>query len=243
MFEDVLDYAGARTEPAVEVGAGTGKASVWFARRLDELVCVEPDPRMAEILAERCRPYPGVRVEIARFEDWSPPRRFGLLIAGQAWHWVDRAVRWDRALTALAPGGTLALFWNYFTVRDPGLRARLGRINAAHGLSDLDQHTVAELPPEPDHDPEAWPWFELRDDDRFTAKRCLRYHGARRYTADRYLALLRSFSTFRLAPVERAEPLLEETAAEIARHGGPVELSTVTDLLLARTPDRPGATA
>jgi SAM-dependent methyltransferase len=52
LFGDVLDYAGdART--ALEVGAGTGRATAGFATRGLTVTAIEPDAEMAAILARR----------------------------------------------------------------------------------------------------------------------------------------------------------------------------------------------
>lgn len=47
------------------------------------------------------------------FETWQPPlgQRFDLVFAATAWHWIDPAVRYQRAFDFLRPGGHLA-FWS-----------------------------------------------------------------------------------------------------------------------------------
>ncbi|MDX6331951.1 MAG: hypothetical protein QOI83_4334, partial [Streptomycetaceae bacterium] len=47
MVTEVLAYAALGDRAAVEVGAGTGKATLPFAALGIALVCVEPDARMA----------------------------------------------------------------------------------------------------------------------------------------------------------------------------------------------------
>ncbi|MFI9596489.1 class I SAM-dependent methyltransferase [Nonomuraea sp. NPDC052265] len=119
---DVLAYAGA---PALEVGAGTGKATELFAASGIDIVATEPDPAMAAVLARRSADRPNVTVTVSTFEEYVPERAFGLLYCAQAWHWVDKEVRWQRAAAALAPGGGLALFWNIDWPADDGVSARL----------------------------------------------------------------------------------------------------------------------
>ena len=240
LVDDVLDYAGPGCRNAVEVGAGTGKASVQFAARGLELLCLEPDPRMAATLTGRCRSYPGVRVHVARFEDWSPSLGYDLLVSAQAWHWVDPRMRWDGARAALGRGGTLALFWHYYSVAEPRLRDALRRVNARSGLRELNQMTLADLPPVPDEDPEAEPWIELRADDRFAGQQTRRYHAEHVFTSRRYCQLISSLSAFRLAQRDQREGLLDATGEVIAGHGGQIELTLVTDLLLARNAVGPG---
>ena len=109
----VLPYADLGDRPAVEIGAGTGKTSVLFAAHGIPLVCVEPDPRMAEVLHRTTARYPQVQIQVSRFEQWEPgSRRFGLLFAATSWHWLDPERRWELARAAVKPGGAVALFWN-----------------------------------------------------------------------------------------------------------------------------------
>jgi SAM-dependent methyltransferase len=53
-----------------------------------------------------------VTVVNAGFESWQPPagQTFGLVFAATAWHWIDPAVRYEKAAALLRPGGHLA-FW------------------------------------------------------------------------------------------------------------------------------------
>jgi SAM-dependent methyltransferase len=59
-------------------------------------------------------------VETSTFEDWDDRgRRFDVLVAASAWHWVDPSVGWQRAYDVLHPGGWIALL-GHVVVRRPG---------------------------------------------------------------------------------------------------------------------------
>jgi SAM-dependent methyltransferase len=95
---------------AVDVGIGTGIAAALLRQAGCTVLGVEPDERMAALAREA-----GLEVEVARFEEWDPAgRRFGAVIAAQAWHWVDMAAGAARAADVLVPGGRLTVFWNSF---------------------------------------------------------------------------------------------------------------------------------
>ena len=97
---------------ALEVGAGTGKATGLFAARGLRILGLEPSRGMAAAARVRLAGYENVAIEETGFEEWRPERDFRLLFSAQAWHWVTPEVRYTRAREALAEDGALAVFWN-----------------------------------------------------------------------------------------------------------------------------------
>lgn len=94
----------------VDVGCGTGIAARQFRAAGCRVVGVEPDDRMADLARES-----GLEVEVTTFERWDPAGRvFDMVIAAQAWHWVDPVAGAAKAGQALRRGGRFAAFWNAF---------------------------------------------------------------------------------------------------------------------------------
>src|SRR5689334_15628389 len=80
-------YHGGVPASVADLGAGTGKNTELLLSWGAPVLAVEPDPRMAEILA---RKFPAVEVVNAAFEQWSPPPGGVELIGcATAWHWMD----------------------------------------------------------------------------------------------------------------------------------------------------------
>lgn len=93
----------------LDVGCGTGIVAALLARRGCGVLGVEVDERMAEVARTR-----GIAVEVAPFERWDARgRTFELLVAGQAWHWIDPVAGAQKAAALLRAGGQLGLFWNF----------------------------------------------------------------------------------------------------------------------------------
>ena len=104
---------GLDTPTVLDVGIGTGLAARPYRDAGGQVLGVEVDPRMAAVARKA-----GFAVEVADFEQWDPAGRlFDLVVAGQAWHWIDPVAGAEKAADVLRPGGRLAAFWN---VADPG---------------------------------------------------------------------------------------------------------------------------
>jgi SAM-dependent methyltransferase len=231
LVDEVLAAAG--PGPVLEVGAGTGKATVAFAARGTDLTCIEPDTRMAAVLR---RHVPDVTVLETPFESWRPDREYRLLYSAQAWHWIDLARRSDLAYAALAPGGLIALFWNVALLGDPVLHAALTAVDARY--FPVGEHTAhgwlaGDVPREIRSFSEDWP--DLGLDDRFTDLETRRYRRATQsYSSADYSRYLATTSLYRMLGDGERESALAETAAAIDTLGGTITLILDTDLAMGR---------
>jgi SAM-dependent methyltransferase len=194
LFDDVLSYAATGTSPALEVGAGTGKATVALAQRGVTIDAIEPDEAMARLLAHRVADHCNVAVRVCSFEDFVPQRPYGLLFCAQAWHWTDPAVRWRRAAEALVPGGALALFWNHDCPVDADVATALGAVHRRH-LPGFDLRLHAIDPAELAAD---WPRTDLDTLAEFGDLSGHLYSWERRLATADFVAFLSTQSAYRL---------------------------------------------
>ncbi|MGH3732465.1 MAG: class I SAM-dependent methyltransferase [Acidimicrobiales bacterium] len=234
MVDDVLSYA----DPVgdiIEVGAGTGKATVAFAARGIAMTCLEPDARMAARLAHECAAYPQVTIEVTRLENYSRPLAFDALIAAQSWHWVDPVRRWDLAHDAVRTGGAVALFWNKYIVADDATRSDLADIDKHYHVEyGVNGITIDQNEGEIELE-EGWPAHDLANDSRFEDLVSRRYRRQMEYSAATYVDLLTSTSAYRMLDALTREQLFEEVRIVLERRKGPLSMNIVTDLFLART--------
>jgi SAM-dependent methyltransferase len=97
-----------RRSRVLDVGIGTGISARPFRAAGCQVVGIDADERMAEFSRRD-----GFEVEVARFEEWEPAgRSFDIVVAGQAWHWIDPVAGATKAADVLVAGGRLALLWN-----------------------------------------------------------------------------------------------------------------------------------
>src|SRR5919112_3915229 len=122
LFDDVVALsripAGGRI---LEIGCGTGQATVPFARRGYRILCVELGENMAAVARRNLEGYAQAEVRCGDFEKW-PLREgaFDLAISATAFHWLDPEVAYPKVAGALGDGGALALFWNERVHSDAG---------------------------------------------------------------------------------------------------------------------------
>jgi SAM-dependent methyltransferase len=231
LLDDIVAYAGLHDgDRVLEVGCGTGKATVPFAAREFGVVALEPDPDMAAIARRNCS-HLGVTIENTSFEEWhASPASFEVVMSAQAWHWVQPEIRLIKAHDLLVPSGALALFWNRSEWPDSPLTRAIDEVyervvpalaarTPGRSPQDLGRRAcIDELDASPlfgDLELHAHPWTTS-------------------YDTEGYLELLDTQSDHRLLDPERRARLFEGIAEAIESEGGTLPAPYVADLYVAR---------
>ena len=210
----------------LEIGSGTGKATLPSARRGYSILCVEPGENLARLARDNLREWPDVRWEIAAFQDWQEsPSEFELVISAQAFHWVPRPAGFFKAAKALKKAGFLAIFWNMQSANEGLVFEEIARVYRERAPELDDGKSSEEVIQEREQ--------ELRACDSFDKVEVLHFPWTRRYDTRQYLGLLNTYSDhLRMNEAQRAY-LLEGIAEVVERHGGVVEKPYQAVLYLA----------
>jgi SAM-dependent methyltransferase len=225
LVDDVLGYVDGAPAPALEVGAGTGKATAAFVARALPVTALEPDPAMAAVLRRRVA---GATVVVAPFEEYRPPHRFGLLYSADAWHWTDPTMRWQRAAQALRERGTLALFWHGDRFVDDGVMAAFVEV---HDRWAPELAETERLSPPPGHFTTTWPYTEMISVPQFEDVHVREYPWPLTLSRADYLALQSTRSVYRIMPEEQRAALFDALDRVLPDE---VVLAVTTTLYLAR---------
>jgi SAM-dependent methyltransferase len=238
LIDDVIAFAGLDgAGRALEVGAGTGKATVLFAARGVALHALEPSAAMAAVARGNCEPYEHVTIEQSEFERWSPgAERFQLLFSAQAWHWIAPEVRCTKAREVLQNGGALALFWNRPRWSESPVRAELRAAYARAAPEFGPSSGPGPMHPGTESPPELWgDWErELEAAAGFGAVENHLYDWSSEYSTADYLALLRTHSDHIVLGEERLSGLLDAVGRVLDRHAGRLSLGQATRLTMTR---------
>jgi SAM-dependent methyltransferase len=179
VFELLLRETGAaRGDSVVEIGAGTGIATVPLADRDLDVIAVEPARELAELAAAKLGERG--RVVVGRYEDCILPDRVKVVAAFNSWHWVDPATGLERTSRLLEGGGWLALVWTEVVAwGPPGFDERLADLFGTPWPKRWDD-VAASLQP-------------VVDDCRFDDVRTFHHPFARELDAATYVAVTRTY--------------------------------------------------
>lgn len=201
LVDAVLAYAGRPVATALEIGAGTGKATRVFADHGLQVTASEPD---AAMLAELRSQVPGVNTVRAAFEELPLTTTYDLVYAAAAMHWTRPEGRWERVAALLEPGGVVASFGSPRDLADPELEEAV-RAARAPWLADDD------VPP-PDGTLEdstlQWPSTEMSSSSLFTDVTKVVLEQRTTVSARDYIGLLSTVSAYlELEPADREAAL------------------------------------
>ncbi|MCP2342203.1 SAM-dependent methyltransferase [Actinomadura rupiterrae] len=182
---------------------------------------IEPGVEMAALARRRLAPFGNVSVETSRLEEWDDRcRRFDVLVAASAWHWVDPSTGWRRAHDVVRPGGWMALL-GYVVVRRPGepeVYAETADLHERYCPGNLDW---GHPPLEGDVRATAEGWGPVEDPGGlFGPPIVCWYPMVQWFDGDGFADLLRSTSPYRRLDRDVREPLLDAVAERIRTRMG-----------------------
>jgi SAM-dependent methyltransferase len=210
VFDDLAELAGLEPGSRVlEIGPGTGKATVELARRGFAVTGVELSPELATVAR---RNVPGAEIEVDDFESWEPREAgFDAVTAFSAFHWIAPELRYAKPERLLRPGGALGVVGAphvFLAGEDPFW---------AEVQEDYDAvvpHPDNRPPPAPE-DVEGWA-SEFRASGVFDIVEERRHLYPITYTADSYVAVLGTFSDNLALPSGQRDELFRRIHARIA---------------------------
>ena len=126
----------------LDLGAGTGAATGALASRVDQVIAVEPDPRMRALIA-RHAPTAWVvagRAEAIPLEESSVDS----VVVCSAWHWMDPNLAIPEVARVLRSGGVFGILWNGLDRESPVM----AQMRSFTGEPDTDNERLRSHQPQ-----------------------------------------------------------------------------------------------
>lgn len=235
LFDDIVSYAKLNDQSRIlEVGCGSGQATLPLARRGYAVDCLEPGAQMASIARANLARFPKATVQRADFESFShPPASYDLLLSATAFHWVDPKIRFRKARDLLVDRAALALFWHR-PVQTEASGDFLEAVQRVYQSAAPELSSNRMPPPHPDQ-------AATEYEDLIPASGCFseleirRHYTATPYSARAYVDLLATFSDHQKLEASKRKRLLADIEKLIdEQFSGSVIRETVALLYLAR---------
>lgn len=234
LFEDIVRVSGIPPGGRIlELGCGTGQATLPFAKMGFQILCIELGKKLADVARAKLAPYPRVRIINASFEEYQlEPEAFDLLVAATMFHWLDPATRIRKSADALKPGGYLAIF-STGHVKSPNDGDFFEEVQAVYerespvstkGFNGLSRPEDVRIEVAD----------EIRASGLFEEPYTRKYVWDQTYDAESYTDLLMTYSDHIALPDDERGRLLRGIADLINAYGGQITKGYLTTLCLAR---------
>ncbi len=205
LVDEVFAYAGQPVRTALEIGAGTGKATRVFAGRGIAVTATDPDPAM---LTELRKHVPTTVATVqATFEALPLTPVYDLVFAAASLHWTKPDDRWPRVAAMLKRNGIFASFGGQVRLADSDVEQDVCAARSPFLADD-------EVPPPdgtPADSPMQWPGTELSQSDRFTDVRQSSIERRMTASARDYVGHLSTVSAY----LELPDPVREHVLGRI----------------------------
>ena len=259
LFADAIHYSGqesvindtgklsishsSKVRMALEIGAGTGKATMPFLEAGYNVAAVEMGTNMAEFLQNKYKGYKNFNLITSTFEDASlEDESYDLIFAASAFHWVDAEIGCPKVLRLLKDGGAFVLFRNNVYRQegnslDVAIDAAYEQYYYSHFPRydrpvDLSKMTYDDfLKPEEIHRGFRFNSLEQYGFSDITMKL---YNSSRIYSADEYISLMDTMSDHRAMPEKDRLALYAGIKDAILNHGGWLEVKFIFQLYMGK---------
>jgi SAM-dependent methyltransferase len=232
LYDDLAALLGNPDRPRVlEIGCGTGQATVPMIERGWSVKAVELSPELSRVARANL---PELEVITAPFESWPlPAEKFDLVLSATAFHWIDPEIRVPKSADALRPGGVLAVVSTHHIAG--GSEKFWVDVQSCYRrfTSDADEDG---MPPADEIPKDS---AEIDASGRFGPTHFRRYEWEQTYTTAEYLDLISSYSGHIALTTQARDGLYDCINALIEAAGGSITKRYLTQLTAANCLNQP----
>ncbi|SHO52530.1 class I SAM-dependent methyltransferase [Anaerocolumna xylanovorans] len=231
LYEDIIQFSNLDSKKnALEIGIGTGQATLPFLSTGCKLTAVELGEDMAEFTKEKFAKFHNFDVIHSDFENVNLKNdNYDLIYSATAFHWIPQEVGYSKVLNFLKSGGVMALFWNHPSRTENELDFAMQEVyNKYRSIYNSTVHKFSEEK-----------CLEIAETIRkygFVDVEYKLYHQTRFFDAPQYMSLLNTYSDHRARQEETRILIESELSNAINNFGGKIDIKDTIDLYLARKP-------
>ena len=230
LFVDIFGYSNLCSDSNVlEIGIGTGQATLPFLQQGYKLTAIELGDRLAEYCKQKFSAYKNFNIIKIDFLNADlPEKHFNLIFSATAFHWLQKESGYAKIKTLIKPNGVLALFWNHpfvSNVNDETNRASIA-VYQKHRPNDnppiqFDEFKCSVMINELSH-------YGVIDIQSKI------YRRTRTLNSEEYINLIKTYSDHNALSEQIRLTFEQEMKQAIDKIGGKINIYYTIDLYLAR---------
>lgn len=232
LYKDIFTYKEINSlSKVVEVGIGTGQATLPILKTGCSLTAVEYGDQLSKYSKEKFQDYKNFDVVNAKFEDFKcPEASLDMIYSASAFHWIPEEIGYPKVFNLLKSGGIFARFANH-PYKDKG---RIGMHEALQSIYKV--YMPGSLESKEYSEEQAHHRADIARKYGFIDIEHHLYQRTRTFTSDDYILLLGTYSDHIAIEEERRKQFFSEIKQAIDDLGGLISIYDTIDLQLARKP-------
>ena len=230
LFEDIFDYANLCSGSIVlEIGIGTGQATLPFLQKGCNLTAVELGDRLAKYCKHKFSAFEKFNIIISDFLKADLPENgYDMIFSATAFHWIPKDSGYAKIKTLINPNGVLALFWNHpfvSNVNDETNRA---------SIAVYQKYRPNDKTPIQFDESKCQVIINELAQFGFTDIQSKIYRRTRTLASEEYVNLIRTYSDHNALPEQKRLAFEQEMKQAIDEVGGKINIYDTIDLYLAK---------
>lgn len=232
LYNDIFNFIEINSlSNVLEVGIGTGQATLPILQTDCNLTAIELGDQLAEFSKNKFKEYSKFNVINTDFQDFvCPSNSFELIYSASAFHWIPEDIGYTKVFDMLKSGGVFARFANhpYKDKKRNEIHSEFERIYAKYMPGSLVGEEYGEQ--------NAKKRADIACKYGFIDTSYRLYHRTRSFTAEEYTSLLGTYSDHIAIKEIIRNKFFDEIKDVINNNGGVITLYDTMDLQLARKP-------
>jgi len=236
LYADIKELCGLdSTSRLLEIGAGSGIATVELAKFGGKIVAIEPGSHLAAIARKQTEGMKNVEVLEETFEGFEFSDRFDAILAFTAYHWIDEGIKYRKVLDLLDDAGSLVLVWNSFFLSDSPATIEVNRAYSEYlpdvyhsessvSVVEVNEGVLAKL-----HRREQ----EVIQNSLLYTIALRKYYTAYNYNAETYPKFLNTFPKIVEVSEEKRKKFFARISEIVEQHGT-IAVPVLTTLIVCK---------
>lgn len=232
LYEDIFTFKKInQTSNALEIGIGTGQATVPILETGCTLTAVELGDKLAEFTRQKFSKYSHFSVVNVAFQDFEcPDSSFDFIYSAGAFHWIPEEIGYPNVYKMLKPGGVFARF-----AKHPYYRKGNEELYVA--IQKVYSEYMSYSSPSPEYtEADAKRRSDISTKYGFVDTAYKLYYRVRTYNSQEYISLIATQSDHIVLEESKRDRFYSGIKDAIDSHGGTISLYDTIDLQLARKP-------